>query len=133
MILTLCGVAKTIPKPTGTVWTGIAHIITAVIGSGVLSLAWSTSQLGWIGGPLCLLCFALVTYLSASLLSDCYRSPHPVTGLLTLLQVCATLPTWVLLEPYLVCWYPSIYNIIYITYVLQFIYLFCPLSASLVD
>ncbi|XP_021841880.1 probable amino acid permease 7 [Spinacia oleracea] len=67
-------------KRTGTVWTGVAHIITAVIGSGVLSLAWSTSQLGWIAGPVSLLCFAFVTYLSASLLSDCYRSPNPVTG-----------------------------------------------------
>lgn len=58
----------------------MAHIITAVIGSGVLSLAWSTSQLGWIGGPVSLLCFAIITYLSAFLLSDCYRSPDSVTG-----------------------------------------------------
>ncbi|CAK9148912.1 unnamed protein product [Ilex paraguariensis] len=65
---------------TGTVWTGIAHIITAVIGAGVLSLAWSTAQLGWIAGPGVLLCFAVVTYISASLISDCYRSPDPVTG-----------------------------------------------------
>lgn len=65
---------------TGTVWTCIAHIITGVIGSGVLSLAWSTSQLGWIAGPLAMLCFAFVTYVSAFLLSDCYRSPNPVTG-----------------------------------------------------
>lgn len=65
---------------TGTLWTGVAHIITAVIGSGVLSLAWSTSQLGWIGGPVSLLFFAIVTYVSAFLLSDCYRSPDPVTG-----------------------------------------------------
>ncbi|MFS7922243.1 putative amino acid transporter, transmembrane domain-containing protein [Helianthus anomalus] len=65
---------------TGTVWTTVAHIITAVIGSGVLSLAWSTAQLGWIGGPLALFGFAVVTYVSASLLSDCYRSPDPVTG-----------------------------------------------------
>ncbi|KAD4178812.1 hypothetical protein E3N88_27403 [Mikania micrantha] len=43
---------------TGTLWTTVAHIITAVIGSGVLSLAWSTAQLGWIGGPIALLCFA---------------------------------------------------------------------------
>lgn len=64
----------------GTLWTCIAHIITAVIGSGVLSLAWSTAQLGWVGGPVSLLCFAVVTYLSAFLLSDCYRSPDPVTG-----------------------------------------------------
>lgn len=58
----------------------MAHIITAVIGAGVLSLAWSTSQLGWIGGPVALLCFAIVTYVSSFLLSDCYRSPDPVTG-----------------------------------------------------
>uniref|UniRef100_A0A7N1A9T0 Amino acid transporter transmembrane domain-containing protein n=1 Tax=Kalanchoe fedtschenkoi TaxID=63787 RepID=A0A7N1A9T0_KALFE len=68
------------PARTGTAWSCFAHIITAVIGSGVLSLAWSTAQLGWIGGPVCLLCFAIVTYVSAFLLSDCYRSPHPVTG-----------------------------------------------------
>ncbi|KAK9077631.1 hypothetical protein SSX86_005968 [Deinandra increscens subsp. villosa] len=65
---------------TGTLWTTVAHIITAVIGSGVLSLAWSTAQLGWIGGPIALFCFAFVTYISSSLLSDCYRSPDPVTG-----------------------------------------------------
>ncbi|KAM0029419.1 putative amino acid transporter, transmembrane domain-containing protein [Helianthus debilis subsp. tardiflorus] len=65
---------------TGTVWTTVAHIITAVIGSGVLSLAWSMAQLGWIGGPLALFGFAVVTYVSACLLSDCYRSPDPVTG-----------------------------------------------------
>ncbi|KAA8527115.1 hypothetical protein F0562_008656 [Nyssa sinensis] len=65
---------------TGTVWTCIAHIIAAVIGSGVLSLAWSTAQLGWIAGPVSLLCFAIVTYVSAFLLSDCYRSPDSITG-----------------------------------------------------
>lgn len=64
----------------GTLWTCIAHIITAVIGSGVLSLAWSTAQLGWVAGPVSLLCFAVVTFWSAFLLSDCYRSPDPVTG-----------------------------------------------------
>ncbi|XP_058114660.1 probable amino acid permease 7 isoform X2 [Magnolia sinica] len=65
---------------TGTIWTCIAHIITAVIGSGVLSLAWSTAQLGWIAGPVSMLCFAMVTYVSSFLLSDCHRSPDPVTG-----------------------------------------------------
>ncbi|KAJ9187124.1 hypothetical protein P3X46_002618 [Hevea brasiliensis] len=68
------------PLRTGTLWSCTAHIITAVIGSGVLSLAWSTAQLGWIAGPVVLLCFAIVTYVSAFLLSDCYRSPDPVTG-----------------------------------------------------
>ncbi|KAL0922689.1 hypothetical protein M5K25_006696 [Dendrobium thyrsiflorum] len=65
---------------TGTIWTCIAHIITGVIGAGVLSLAWSTAQLGWIGGPFAMLCFALVTYISAFMLSECYRSPHPEKG-----------------------------------------------------
>ncbi|XP_040988317.1 probable amino acid permease 7 [Juglans microcarpa x Juglans regia] len=68
------------PKRTGTLWSCIAHIITAVIGAGVLSLAWSTSQLGWVAGPVSLLCFAIVTYISAFLLADCYRSPDPITG-----------------------------------------------------
>ncbi|CAI9113057.1 OLC1v1013585C1 [Oldenlandia corymbosa var. corymbosa] len=35
-------------KRTGTLWTASAHIITAVIGSGILSLAWAVAQLGWI-------------------------------------------------------------------------------------
>ncbi|XP_020221166.1 probable amino acid permease 7 [Cajanus cajan] len=67
-------------KRLGTLWSVVAHIITAVIGSGVLSLAWSTSQLGWIGGPIVLLCFAAITYISSALLSDCYRSPDSITG-----------------------------------------------------
>lgn len=65
---------------SGTIWSATAHIITAVIGSGVLSLAWSTAQLGWIGGPVALLCFAVITYVSSSLLADCYRSPDSVSG-----------------------------------------------------
>jgi hypothetical protein len=35
----------------GTIWTASAHIITAVIGSGVLSLAWATAQLDWMSAP----------------------------------------------------------------------------------
>ncbi|KAI5572203.1 hypothetical protein POPTR_011G167200v4 [Populus trichocarpa] len=67
-------------RRTGTLWSCIAHIITAVIGSGVLSLAWSVAQLGWIAGPIAMLCFAIVTYVSVVLLSGCYRCPDPVTG-----------------------------------------------------
>ncbi|WJX37366.1 hypothetical protein P8452_25134 [Trifolium repens] len=67
-------------KRTGNLKSAVAHIITAVIGSGVLSLAWSTAQLGWIGGPVALLCCAIVTYISSFLLSDCYRNPDSVTG-----------------------------------------------------
>ncbi|KQK18866.1 hypothetical protein BRADI_1g45180v3 [Brachypodium distachyon] len=63
-----------------TVWTAGAHIITAVIGSGVLSLPWSTAQLGWVAGPVTLFLFAVITYYTSVLLTDCYRSDNPVTG-----------------------------------------------------
>jgi amino acid permease len=64
----------------GTVWTATAHIVTAVIGSGVLALAWSVAQLGWVAGPLALAGFACVTYYTSTLLANAYRAPHPVTG-----------------------------------------------------
>ncbi|EEF42109.1 amino acid permease 3 [Ricinus communis] len=67
-------------KRTGTVWTASAHIITAVIGSGVLSLAWAIAQLGWIAGPAVMFLFSLVTYYTSTLLSACYRSGDPVNG-----------------------------------------------------
>lgn len=68
------------PKRTGTVWTASAHIITAIIGSGVLSLAWGTAQLGWIGGIATLVIFSGITLYTSNLLADCYRSGDPVTG-----------------------------------------------------
>uniref|UniRef100_A0A5B7BGN9 Putative amino acid permease 7 n=1 Tax=Davidia involucrata TaxID=16924 RepID=A0A5B7BGN9_DAVIN len=67
-------------KRTGTVWTAIAHVITGVIGSGVLSLAWSVAQLGWIAGPLCMVIFGVITIISSNLLCDCYRYPDPEFG-----------------------------------------------------
>ncbi|KAI3939384.1 hypothetical protein MKW98_022252 [Papaver atlanticum] len=69
-------------KRTGSYWTAIAHVITAVIGSGVLSLAWSSAQLGWIAGPLALFSLAGITLVSVFLLSDCYRSPDPEFGVI---------------------------------------------------
>ncbi|KAH7523562.1 hypothetical protein FEM48_Zijuj06G0025200 [Ziziphus jujuba var. spinosa] len=68
------------PSRTGTVWTACAHIITACVGAGVLSLAWAISQLGWIAGIVILLIFSSVSLYTSCLLADCYRSPHPVTG-----------------------------------------------------
>ncbi|KAJ0973172.1 hypothetical protein J5N97_021131 [Dioscorea zingiberensis] len=67
-------------KRTGNVWTASAHIITAVIGSGVLSLAWAIAQLGWIAGPAVMFLFSFVIYYTSSLLTDCYRSGDSVTG-----------------------------------------------------
>lgn len=64
----------------GTVWTASSHIITAVIGSGVLSLAWATAQLGWVAGPAMLFLFSFVTYYTSTLLAACYRSGDADTG-----------------------------------------------------
>ncbi|KAL3830679.1 hypothetical protein ACJIZ3_019481 [Penstemon smallii] len=67
-------------KRTGTLLTASAHIITAVIGSGVLSLAWAIAQLGWVAGPAVLMAFSFITYFTSTLLADTYRSPGPVHG-----------------------------------------------------
>ncbi|KAJ6797289.1 putative amino acid permease 6 [Iris pallida] len=64
----------------GTVWSATAHIVAAVIGSGVLALAWSVAQFGWIVGPIVLLGFSCVTYYTSTLLANCYRYPDPVNG-----------------------------------------------------
>ncbi|KVH99218.1 hypothetical protein Ccrd_022559 [Cynara cardunculus var. scolymus] len=69
---------------TGNVWTAIAHIITGVIGSGVLSLAWSMAQLGWIAGPFTLLLFAFITLVSASFISDVHLYSNPNNGTTTM-------------------------------------------------
>ena len=62
------------------IWTAVAHIITGVIGSGLLSLAWSMEQLGWVAGPLAMLFFALNTFISKFLLCNCYQFPDPEYG-----------------------------------------------------
>ena len=64
----------------GTFWTATSHIITAVIGSGVLSLAWAMAQLGWVAGPAVLVLFAIVNLYTSNLLCECYRSGDPITG-----------------------------------------------------
>ncbi|KAK2445088.1 amino acid permease [Trifolium repens] len=68
------------PKRTGTIWTSCSHIITAVIGSGVLSLAWAIAQLGWIAGPVMMILFSLVTMYTSSMMSECYRVGDPIFG-----------------------------------------------------
>ncbi|KAK5770516.1 hypothetical protein PVK06_046666 [Gossypium arboreum] len=59
----------------GTWVTASAHIITAVIGSGVLSLSWAIAQLGWIAGPIALVIFSIITWFTSTLLADCCRDP----------------------------------------------------------
>ncbi|XP_031131245.1 amino acid permease 6-like [Ipomoea triloba] len=62
-------------KRTGNVFTASAHIITSIIGSGVLSLAWAIAQLGSVAGPVAMVAFAVITLYTSLLLADCYRSP----------------------------------------------------------
>jgi len=68
------------PRRTGTVLTASAHIVTAVIGSGVLSLPWAVAQLGWAAGPPVMLLFGGVMYYTSTLLAECYRAGDPATG-----------------------------------------------------
>lgn len=56
----------------GNTLTASAHIITAVIGAGVLSLPYAMASLGWIGGPICFILFAAITLYTAQLLADLY-------------------------------------------------------------
>ncbi|KFK43300.1 hypothetical protein AALP_AA1G106400 [Arabis alpina] len=67
-------------KRTGTLMTASAHIITAVIGSGVLSLAWAIAQLGWVAGTIILVIFAIINYYTSTMLADCYRSSDADPG-----------------------------------------------------
>ncbi|KAL8256503.1 hypothetical protein R6Q59_031570 [Mikania micrantha] len=69
---------------TGTVWTAVAHFIAGVIGSGVLSLAWSFSQLGWIAGPLCVIIIAFFALVSAFLISNMHLYTNPSNGTTTI-------------------------------------------------
>jgi amino acid permease len=77
---TYCNTNLLTPPAAGTLVTASAHIITAVIGSGVLSLAWAIAQLGWMIGPVVLVAFSVVTWFCSSLLADCFRAPDPVHG-----------------------------------------------------
>ncbi|KAI3774415.1 hypothetical protein L1987_48970 [Smallanthus sonchifolius] len=67
-------------RRTGTWMSASAHIITAVVGSGVLSLTWCLAQLGWALGTFLLVVCAVISWYTCILLTNCYRSPHPVTG-----------------------------------------------------
>ncbi|KAI5394169.1 hypothetical protein KIW84_061026, partial [Lathyrus oleraceus] len=67
-------------KRTGNVWTATTHIITVVIGAGVLALAWAMAQLGWIVGIVSVLLFASISLFTYNLIADCYRFPDPING-----------------------------------------------------
>ncbi|PSC74067.1 amino acid permease 4-like [Micractinium conductrix] len=59
-------------RRTGGVWSTLFLVITAVIGSGVLSLPYSLAMLGWVAGIVSLLVFAWITLYTSQLLADCH-------------------------------------------------------------
>ncbi|KAK7351509.1 hypothetical protein VNO77_11025 [Canavalia gladiata] len=67
-------------KRTGNVLTATTHVITVVVGAGVLALAWAMAQLGWIAGIAVLIIFACISIYTYNLIADCYRYPDPVNG-----------------------------------------------------
>lgn len=56
----------------GTVFSGIMHVITAVIGAGVLTLPSAMASLGYLGGTVTIILAGLVTLYTAQLLADLY-------------------------------------------------------------
>ena len=56
----------------GTVFSGVTHTITAVIGAGVLTLPSAMATLGYAGGLITLLFAGAVTLYTAQLLADLY-------------------------------------------------------------
>lgn len=61
----------------GSTFTASLHIMTAVIGAGVLALPYSVAWLGWVAGPLLLTVFYLLTWLHASLLAGVVARERP--------------------------------------------------------
>ncbi|KAH1124877.1 hypothetical protein AAZX31_06G084200 [Glycine max] len=67
-------------KRTGNVFTASIHIVTVVVGAGVLALAWAMAQLGWIPGLATMIIFACISIYTYNLVADCYRYPDPING-----------------------------------------------------
>lgn len=59
-------------RRSGGVWSTFFLVITAVIGSGVLSLPYSIAMLGWVAGIFLMLLFAWITLYTSQLLADCH-------------------------------------------------------------
>jgi hypothetical protein len=53
--------------------TATGHLITAIIGAGVLGLPNAVAWLGWVGGLVCLCAFYATTAITCTMLTDCYH------------------------------------------------------------
>jgi hypothetical protein len=62
------------PPPLAGSWlTATGHLITAIIGAGVLGLPNAVAWLGWVGGILCIVTFYVVSAVTCTMLTDCYH------------------------------------------------------------
>jgi amino acid permease len=52
---------------------GVGHLITVIIGAGVLSLPKAFSLLGWLFGPVLLIFFGVVSLWTSNMLSMVYE------------------------------------------------------------
>lgn len=52
---------------------GVGHLITVIIGAGVLSLPKAFSLLGWLFGPILLIFFGIVSLWTSMMLSQIYE------------------------------------------------------------
>jgi amino acid permease len=59
--------------PPGSWLTAAGHLVTAIIGAGVLGLPNAVAWLGWVAGPACLVLFFATTLWTATMLCDCYH------------------------------------------------------------
>eukprot|EP00887_Chlorella_sp_A99_P005447 scaffold1.g5447.t1 len=64
--------AEVKPK-SGTTFSATTHIVTAVIGAGVLALPQSLGNLGWVAGPLLIIVFYVISVWSSRCLSSLYE------------------------------------------------------------
>jgi amino acid permease len=64
----------------GNVVTATTHIITVVVGAGVLALAWAIAQLGWLAGIPVMIIFSSISIYTYNLIADCYRYPDSING-----------------------------------------------------
>jgi amino acid permease len=53
--------------------TAAGHLVTAVIGAGVLGLPDALAWLGWVAGPICLVAFCAITLWASFMLADVYQ------------------------------------------------------------
>lgn len=61
------------PNIAGSWLTAASHLITAIIGAGVLGLPNAVAWMGWVAGIACLVMFYAISLWTCTMLTDCYH------------------------------------------------------------